>query len=297
MNHITLTLVVVVVSLTGLFGQNYAYQTFKDRRVINTQSVETLPARTMDIRIAHRFGDFAGRNGGEPTFFGLEFAEDVAIGAEYGITDNLMVGFHRSKGAGVVPNGPSGLRQLWTLNGKYRVLRQTDLVPITITLSGMTTFSSAQQVEVQPDDAPSIIQNFPEFGHRFAHNVQLLIARKFSPAFSLQIIPSYTHRNLVAFNDENGIFSMGVATRVQISKVFGIVADATFPFSDFRTSDNNFYPAIGIGLEMETGGHVFQVNFTNATAIMETDYIPYTTSNWLEGQYRLGFTISRQFRL
>jgi hypothetical protein len=92
-------------------------------------------------------------------------------------------------------------------------------------------------------------------------------------------------------------FSLGVGTRIQLSKVFGIIADATFPFSDLRTSDNGFYPAVGVGLEIETGGHVFQVNFTNATGIMETDYIPYTTSNWADGEFRLGFTVSRVFNL
>jgi hypothetical protein len=299
MKGLLITLTLFMGALTLMEGQNYTYQTFKDRRVINTQSVETLPKRKLDVRIMHRFGDLAGRNGGEPTFFGLELAEDVAIGAEYGLTDNITLGFFRAKGAGGVPRGPSGLRQLWNLIGKYRILRQSDdgLMPFTLTVVGMTTFSSAQKVELQPDQDPAIIQNFPEFNHRFAYNVQLLLARKFSPGFSLQLIPAYTHRNLVAFNDQNGIFSMGVATRVQISKVFGIVADATFPFSDLRTTDNDFYPAIGIGLEIETGGHVFQVNFTNATGIMETDFIPYTTSNWLEGQYRLGFTISRTFNL
>ena len=116
-------------------------------------------------------------------------------------------------------------------------------------------------------------------------------------AFSLQLIPSYVQRNLVTFDDENGLFSMGIATRVQVSKVIGIIADATLPFSSLRTTENGFYPAIGIGLEIDTGGHVFQVNFTNATAVMETDYIPYTTSNWLDGEFRLGFTVSRVFNL
>lgn len=299
MNRILLLLVLIAWGAPCLYGQNYTHQTFKDRRVINTQSVETLPKRKLDVRIAHRFGDFAGENGGEQTFFGLENAADVSIGVEYGLTDNITISLLRSAGSGSIPGGPSGLRQLWNLIGKYRILRQSDdgLMPLTLTVVGMGTISSAKKVEVQPDNAPSIIQNFPEFGHRVAYNVQLLLARKFSPGFSLQLIPAYTHRNLVAFNDENGIFSLGAATRIQISKVFGIVADATFPFSDLRTSDNGFYPALGIGLEIDTGGHVFQVNFTNARGIMETDYIPYTTTDWTEGQFRLGFTISRLFNL
>ncbi|GJM32998.1 MAG: hypothetical protein DHS20C18_19990 [Saprospiraceae bacterium] len=279
----------------GIFAQSYVFQTFKDSRVINTHSVETLPKRKLDVRIAHRFGDLAGENGGFQTFFGLESATDIMIGAEYGFTDNLTAGLYRAKGAGSTPDGDTGLRQLLNAVVKYRALRQTEGagIPVSITLVGVSSFSTAKKI----DDNPDLIRSFPELNHRFANNVQLLIARKFSNSFSLQLIPSYTHRNLVTFEDENGIFAFGVATRIQLTKVFGFIADATFPFSERRTPANGYYPAIGFGLEIDTGGHVFQVNFTNATGIMETDYVPYTISNWNEGQFRLGFTISRVFNL
>ena len=193
-----------------------------------------------------------------------------------------------------MPDGTSGLRQ--NLNGivKYRLLRQKsdNSTPFSLTLVGVNTLSTAEKI-----DNPDAIRSFSKFSHRLAYTVQGLIARKFSDGFSLQFIPSYTHRNLVDFDDENGIFSLGFATRIQLSKVLGIIADATFPFSDMRSSDNGFYPAIGLGFEIETGGHVFQINFTNATGVMETDYIPYTTSNWGDGEFRLGFTISRLFNL
>ncbi len=276
-------------------AQDYVLQTFKDRRVINTQSVETLPKRKLDVRISHRFGDVAGDNGGFQTLFGLENATDVLIGAEYGFTDDLTVGLFRAKGAGFMPEGNAGLRQL--MNGvlKYRIVQQTNDggSPVTVALVGLATMSTAPRVK----DSPEAISSFPKFAHRFAYNAQLLVARKFSDGFSLQIIPGYTHRALTPFGDENGIFSLGAATRVQLSKVFAFVADATVPFSERRRPENGFYPAIGLGLEIDTGGHVFQVNFTNATGIMETDYIPYTTTNWLDGQFRLGFTISRLFNL
>ena len=279
-----------------LSAQDFVYPTFKDSRIVNVQSVETLPKRRLDIRIDHRFGDLAGDNGGHATFWGLENATDVMIGAEYGFTDNLTAGLFRTKGAGSLPNGQSGLRQL--LNGvvKYRLIRQGTEggSPVTLTVLGVGTMSTAEKIEGNPD----VINSFEKFEHRMAHSVQLLLARRFSERFALQVIPGYTHRNLIAFEDqENDIFSLGVATRIQLTKVIGIIADATFPFSDYRNSDNGFYPAIGVGFEFETGGHVFQVNFTNATGIMETDYIPYTTSNWGDGQFRLGFGISRVFNL
>lgn len=273
----------------------YVYQTFKDTRVINVHSVETLPAHRLDVRISHRFGDLAGENGGWATFFGLETASDVLIGAEYGFSDNFTAGLYRSKGAGTTPEGNAGLRQL--VNGifKYRLLRQSKdgRTPLSATAVGVTSMSTAKRIEGNED----LIRSFPKFAHRFAFNAELILARKFSDGFSLQVIPAYTHRNLVPFAGRNGLFSLGVAGRLQINRVFGIITDITLPFAESHTTDNGYYPALGIGLEIETGGHVFQVNLTNATAIMETDYIPYTISNWLDGEFRLGFTVSRWFNL
>ncbi|MEL7123193.1 MAG: DUF5777 family beta-barrel protein [Bacteroidota bacterium] len=273
--------------------QDFIFQTFKDRRVINVHSVETLPKRKLDVRITHRFGDLAGDNGGFTTFFGLENATDVMIGAEYGISDNLTIGGFRTKGAGITPEGVAGLRQL--LNGlvKLRLVRQTQSgTPVSVTALALASYSTADRLE----NTDQALQSFPKGAHRLAYHYQLMFGRKFSDGFSLQLNTGYTFRNLVPTDDENGIFSIGGATRLQINKVFGIIADATFPLSESR-SGNGYHPALGIGLEIETGGHVFQVNFTNATAIMETDFIPYTTSDWSEGQFRLGFTVSRMFNL
>lgn len=292
-HHLLLLLLPLWVLPLG--AQDKVYQTFKDSRIVNMQTVEVLAKRRLDIRIGHRFGDFAGDNGGWPTFYGLENATDVMIGAEYGFTDRLTVGLFRNKGAGSLPDGQPGLRQVLNLTGKYRFLHQGEDggTPISATLSGVGSLSTARRSE----DNPDVLRSFDKFAHRVAYTAQLLLARKFSDGFSLQLVPSYTHRNLVAFGDENGLFTMGVGTRVQLTKVLGIIADASFPFSDIRTTDNGYYPAIGVGLEIETGGHVFQVNFTNATGIMETDYLPYTTSNWADGQFRLAFGISRVFNL
>jgi hypothetical protein len=299
--HIMKKLLLTTVLLSFLLpfalrAQEYAHNTFKDRRVINTQSVETLGKRRLDVRIAHRFGNLAGPNGGWQTLYGLENASDILIGAEYGLANNFDLGVFRTKGAGRMPDGTSGLRQLVNVTGKWRLMRQTKEKgnPFTMTLTGLTSISTARKAESNE----SALNSFPSFAHRLAYHGQLLIARKFSPGFSLQLGPGYTYRNLVPFNDENGIFNLSVATRIQLTKVFGLIADATIPFSDRRMDgDQGFYIPLGIGLEIDTGGHVFQVNFTNATALMETDYIPYTTSNWLDGEFRFGFTISRIFNL
>lgn len=279
--------------LASINAQENTYETFKDTRVVNMHSVETLGKRKLDVRIGHRFGDLAGDNGGWPTFYGLENASDVVIGAEYGFTDNFTAGIFRSKGAGSMPDGQAGLRQVVNATAKYKVVRQSDQMPLTVTLSGVGSVSAAEKIE----DNPDVLRSFDKFAHRLAYSIQLILGRKFSDRFSLQLAPGLTHRNLVPFEDENNIFTIAAGTRIQMSKVFSLVADATFPFSDIRTSDNGFYPAIGLGFEFDTGGHIFQVNFTNATGMIATDYVPYTTSNWGDGEFRLGFTVSRVFNL
>ncbi|MEL6863800.1 MAG: DUF5777 family beta-barrel protein [Bacteroidota bacterium] len=287
MNRLLTIALITFLSQTLLPAQTRVYQTFKDTRVINTHSVETTPKRKLDVRIGHRFGDFAGDNGGWPTFYGLENATDVMIGAEYGATDRLTVGLHRTKGA-------AQLRQLLHSFLKYRLLSQKkgSGSPITLTLLGMTTLST-----MEDSNNPELLSDFQQFSHRMSYHIQVLMAHQFSERFSLQFGGGYTHRNLVMNDDTNGIPSLSIATRIQLTKIFGLIADFTLPFSDLRSSENGYYPPLGIGLEIETGGHVFQVNLTNATAIMETDYIPNTRSNWGDGQYRIGFTISRLFNL
>ena len=279
-----LLLILICFSLTTIAtAQDFVLGTFKDYKVINTHSTETLNKGKLDIRIGHRFGDLKG---GWDTFYGFENAQDIMIGGAYGITSRLSVGFHRTKGGGPI-------NKLLNLTLKYKALRQeTEGVPITITVIGLSSAST-----MSSSDDPDALNNFGKFSHRMIYTGQVLIARKFSDNFSFQLIPSYTHRNLVKFDDENGIISLGFATRIQLNKVMGIIADGTFPFSKLRKPSNGYYPAMGIGLEIDTGGHIFQVNFTNATGIMETDYIPNTRSNWGNGEFRLGFTISRLFNL
>jgi len=276
-----------------LFAQSGGYQTFKDRWVINSHSVETLPKRKLDARIAHRFGDFAGDAGGWSSFYGLENATDVSIGFEYGITDQLTAGLARSKGAGP-------MRQLVTGSLKYRLLTQADGgTPVSLAVLGMTTISTSKR-----SNDPSSVNFFEVFAHRLVHHGSVMVARKFSNFLSLQLSGGFTHRNVVPTGDENNIVHAGAALRVQVTKTLGLIGDLTLPlngdqspFKSLRPASANYRTPIGIGLEFDTGGHVFQLNFTNATGIMPTDYIPYTRSDWTEGQFRIGFTISRIFNL
>ena len=269
--------------------KTYTYQTFKSTTLINQQTVETIQKNRMDFRVGHRFGDFLGDAGGWPTFYGLESANDVMIGLFYGITDNLNVGLSRTKGS---PFAPSQ-----NVNGslKYKILSQTEdfSTPVTATLHLVSSVTTASSL-----DDPASLRNFSKASSRWSYASQVIIGSKISEAFSLQVTPTWVHRNRVVFGDSNDLFALGLGSRLQLSKHFGIISEVTLPFSDFHTSENGYYPSLGLGLEMETAGHVFQINFTNSGGISETDYIPFTrNADISEGQFRLGFTISRQFNI
>ena len=292
--HYALLLVLFCLTTTLAAQRERLPRAFKDTRVVNVHSVETLPRGKLDVRISHRFGDMFGDDGGWPTFYGLEQATDVAIGAEYGFTNAFTAGIYRTKGGGATPSGASGLRQ--NLNGvaKLRLLHQeAGGRPLSLALVGTGTFSTAQRLE----NAPNAIASFPKGSHRFAFNGSLVVSRKFSDVFAFQVVPGVTHRNLVPFEGENTLFSLGLGARLQMTRVMALLLDGTYLFSSELTSDAGYELPLGLGIEWDTGGHIFQLNFTNATGIFETDYIPYTTSNWAEGEFRIGFTISRWFNL
>ncbi|MEL6123500.1 MAG: DUF5777 family beta-barrel protein [Bacteroidota bacterium] len=279
------------VTLLGQYdgGEEAIFQTFRHTRIINSHSVETLQARKLDFRVVHRFGDFLGDNGGWPTFYGLETAADVSIGLEYGITDNVMVGLNRTAGAGPLKQNLNGLVKIRLMNQ----VRNGNL-PLSLTVIGMLSHSTMQKSTNETQ-----LNFFEKGSHRQTSHLGLHLARKFSDRLSTQFNAQWTFRNVVLSGDQNDLVSLGGGLRYQMTKSIGLLLDATFPvLSDLRTSENDFYPALGIGFEFDTsGGHVFQVNFTNATGIAPTDYIPYTQTDWAEGEFRLGFTISRLFNL
>ncbi len=266
--------------------KEYVEDSFKDTRVITSHSVETLDAYQLDVRISHRFGDFAGDRGGWANFYGLESAADVLIGVDYGVTDRLTVGLNRTKGVGV-------MSRLINTGIKYRLSRQTKNVnPFSITLVGEMSISTLPR-----SSDPNSILFFEAFAHRFIYSAQVLVASKISDKFTIQLSPGYIHRNIVGALDVNGFFNLGVQAKYQVNKGFALIVDATAPFTDTRTTESGYYLPVGIGFEFDTGGHVFQLNMTNATGLATTDYVPNTTANWGDGEFRLGFTISRLFNL
>ena len=260
-------------------------RTFAGTRIISAHSVETLPKGTMDFRIEHRFGDMFGTNGGPQNMFGFDNLSDMRIALEYGVTDQLMVGFGRSKGTG------APYRSLLDGFVKFKALQQGESSPVTVSLGAGTSFSY-----MTASDDISQVNHFPNWQHRFAYYTQLNLARAFGDRLSLAILPTLTHRNYVAANDQNGLFSLGSAMRIKLSGRFALIAEYFHSFAAKEWRPNELYrQSLGVALEWTTFGHNFTVNFTNASGLGETQFIPYTTEDWLKGQFRFGFCVSRKF--
>lgn len=265
---------------------------FSSQRLINVNTVELQPKGILEFKVTHNFGDVAGDNGGIKNFFGLDNATDVRIGFQYGVSKRLNLIAARAKGAGIV-------QQLYELGIKYRLMQQANdsKHPISMTLFANAVVSAMEETGV-PDQEHS----FEDLRDRLSQTVQLLIARKFGK-ISLQVSPTMVNTNYVSSYDENTLFALGGALRLPVRGRFSILVDYFHTFRSQNTIDAfkargvRFYDALGVGVELLTEGHVFHLNFTNATEILENRFIPRTITSWGKGQYRWGFTISRDFDL
>lgn len=131
---------------------------------------------------------------------------------------------------------------------------------------------------------------------RFAYYYQLLIARKFSERLTLQITPSVVHTNLVALEtDKNDIYSIGIGGRIKLNKRISFNWDYHFILPDYQKT--GYYNYAGIGFDIETGGHVFQLHVTNSVGTNERAFITGTTDDISNMGLRLGFNLSRVFTL
>lgn len=284
-------------------GEKYVKGTFNSDYILTAQSNETLFKHELRLNVTHRFDDLAGEFGGVKTFFGIENATDIKIGFDYGITDRLTVGLSRAKGAAEVRANDvpfNSLTQLFEGKIKYKLLRQTtdNRVPLSVTGYANAVVSSRAALDDSASDA-----HFEELRDRWSFMFQLILARKVNSKFSLAVLPTYIRRNYVAFNDMNGLFALGIGARWQLTPRTALVADYFIPFrsaksdSYFKQHDVDFRHPFSIGWEIVTGGHIFHVSISNSTAILENQFIPYTTRNWKNGEFRLGFDISRSFTL
>ena len=253
--------------------------TFKATRVIFTQSTETEKKHDLNFLISHRFGDIGGDFGSSHTLWGLDVAQDLYIGFDYGITNKLTAGIGRSK-----------YNELYNVFLKQKVLEQTSSFPFNAALFAQAGFITREE---------NSVGEFSNGSDRNSYFLQGLLSRKFSSAFSLQGSVGYLARTKGSeANDVDGLLSVGLAGRLKVTKRMALVGD--YQFSNISRSDNlvnTYYNPLGLGLEIETGGHVFALNFTNTPYINENNFIAETLKSWTDGGVRFGFTISRNFTL
>jgi hypothetical protein len=253
----------------------YTTASFKANRVINLHSLENSAAGVMDIKIGHRFGFI---NQGAYELFGLDNAT-IRIGADVGLTDHLMIGV-----------GRSSFEKTYDGFAKLKLLRQSSgkrNMPFTVALLGSAALKTIRFSD--PDR-----ENY--FSSRMYYTGQLIIGRKFSDAFSMQISPTIVHRNLVSTIDEqNDVLAIGVAARQKLTKRLSINVEYVYVLPDqiLDTYENS----LSVGFDIETGGHVFQLHFTNSTSMIEKGFVTETSGNWLDGDIHFGFNISRVFTL
>ncbi len=257
--------------------KEFEQASFKTTRIVNAHSIENTHSGVLDFKISHRFGMI---NTGAYEFFGLDQAT-IRLGLDYGISERLMVGIGRSS---------------WnkTIDGfaKYKILRQTTKasqkqMPISLTwFSGMYV-NTLKWADPDRDNKES---------SRLDYAHQLLIARKFSEGFTAQLMPSLVHRNLVPTKDENNdVFAIGAAVRQKVTKRVSVNAEYFYVLPD--QIPDTYENSLSLGVDIETGGHVFQLHITNSTPMTENGYIPQTTGDFFDGDIHFGFNVSRVFTI
>jgi len=255
--------------------KEYVAATFKATRIINGHSIENVGKGVLDFRISHRFGEIDQPK----SFFGLDGAT-TALFLDYGITNWLMVGIGRST-----------YQKEFEGFAKIKILRQTTDNSMPISLSYMGSMSC------QTMDAPILDSGQKYyFSNRLYYTNQLLIARKFNSWLSLQLMPTMVHYNLVPTTAEpNNTYALGVGGRIKLSNRIALTGEYYYRLDGHQL--NGYRNELGVGIDIETGGHVFQLLFTNATAMTERAFIGQTTSNFWDGGIHFGFNISRVFTI
>ncbi|HAD14725.1 MAG TPA: hypothetical protein DCF33_20040 [Saprospirales bacterium] len=260
---------------------DYATASFKANRVVNGHSIENTAKGVLDTKFSHRFNPLRQ---GLYDMFGLDGAS-IRIGADYGITDRLMVGAGRSS-------------YEKTIDGfvKYKILRQCSgakTMPVTL------AYVTDVQINTLKFEEPNRDNKFTD---RLSFTHQLLIGRKFSSRLSLQLMPTLIHRNLTSSpKDKNDVYAIGAAGRIKLTK--RVALNAEYYFVPDGQLEAAYVNSLSIGFDIETGGHVFQLHFTNSPYMTYKGFVTETQEDWFfkndEGKMlsgvRFGFNISRVF--
>jgi Membrane bound beta barrel domain (DUF5777) len=263
------------VSTSEKENTNYTTATFKTTRLINGHSVENVGKGVLDVKISHRFGTI---NNGGYELFGLDNAT-MRMGFDYGITNKLMVGIGRST-----------YEKTFDAFFKLKILAQSSgKKKMPITLSYVPTIALKTLHWENPNE-----KNY--FSSRLFFTHQLIIGRKFSDKTSLQIMPTYVHRNIVTLkSDPNDIWAIGIGGRQKLTKRLSINAEYYYLLPGHTLPGST--SSLSIGFDIETGGHVFQLHFTNSRGMNERTFISETTGKWEKGDILFGFNISRVFNI
>lgn len=244
--------------------------TFKSTRVVNGHSVETMKKKHLDLRISHRFGKL---NSGAYQFFGLDQAT-MRLGLEYGLTDRFMIGV-----------GRSSTHKVYDGFAKFKLVEQTKgvkSVPVSVTLfagTGVTTVNKEL-----------------DFQDKVYYTASVLIARKFGERLSLQLSPTYLYRNKPeVIGDKKPLWAAGMGGRFKITKRVSLNGEYFWTAREKNIATAPYYDSMSLGVDIETGGHVFQLHFTNSLGMIEKEFIGETAGTWRKGDIHYGFNISRTF--
>lgn len=255
--------------------KNYATATFKGTRILNGHSIENRKKGVTEFVISHRFGRV---NLGFDELYGLD-QSNIRFALERGITDNLMLGF-----------GRSSFEKTYDGFVKYKLLKQESgegaKIPVSVSAFGSVALRTIKDFE--PGKELS-------FNEKLTYVSQLLIARKFNADFSLQFTPTYIHFNSVkTAQDPHDLFALGVGGRVKLSKRVSLNVEYHHnltPFDSIKAQDS-----MALGVDIETGGHVFQIILSNSITMIEKGFIAEGTDEFFKGDIHLGFNISRAFQ-
>ncbi len=255
-------------------GKNYVTSIFKGTRILNGHSVENRKKGVTEFVISHRFGRV---NLGIDELFGLD-QSNIRFALERGITDNLMIGL-----------GRSSFEKTYDAFLKYKLLKQSTgkkAMPFSVSVFGSAAYRTIKDFE--PGKELS-------FNQKLTYVSQLLIARKFNQNFSIQVMPSYVYRNSVkSSNDPHGIFAAGIGGRVKLTKRMSLNFEYHHTLNPLESIDTT--NSLAFGVDIETGGHVFQIILSNSITMIEKGFITESTDNFFEGDIHLGFNISRAFQ-
>lgn len=243
--------------------------TFKGTYIINGPSVELIGPGELQFMFQHRFGTFEN---GAYDLWGMDEA-NIRLSFDYGLTRWLNIGV-----------GRTNVNKVYDGNIKARIVRQqSGGSPVTLVAYGTINYNTFRWNNPEQDEPIN----------RLAYSADLLIARKFSERISIQVSPTYVHRNLVSNSAANDVFTVGFAGRYKFSKRMALMLEYHLVPAGQNTSV--YVPVASIGVDIETGGHVFQLHLSNTNYMNEYLFLTENTSKWSKNQFRMGFNVSRIF--